>query len=115
MIVRRIRWQACIPYLYDWFSNDNRAWPSLSVRWGSVVERQQHKIKQRAYFAEQTDGSTPNTLIVATCQVLAPRVVERAGLKSHEPEHRRRRESPLTDGACFELCGNVGGIAVAVT
>jgi histone-binding protein RBBP4 len=74
MILRRIRWQACIPYLYDWFSNDNRAWPSLSVRWGSVVERQQHKIKQRAYFAEQTDGSTPNTLIVATCQVLAPRV-----------------------------------------
>ena len=75
MILRRIRWQACIPYLYDWFSNDNRAWPSLSVRWGSVVERQQHKIKQRAYFAEQTDGSTPNTLIVATCQVLAPREV----------------------------------------
>ena len=46
---------------------------------------------------------------------VAPRVVERAGLKSHEPEHRRRRESPLTDGACFEICGNVGGAAVAVT
>ena len=46
---------------------------------------------------------------------MAPRVVERAGPKSHEPEHRRRRELRLIDEACFELCRNVGGIAVAVT
>ena len=46
---------------------------------------------------------------------MAPRVVERAGSKSHEPEHRRRRELPLIDEACFELDGNVGGIAVAIT
>ena len=46
---------------------------------------------------------------------MVPCVVERARSISREPEHRRRRELPLTDGACFELCGNVGGIAVAVT
>ena len=46
---------------------------------------------------------------------IAPRVVERAMLKSHEPEHRRRRELRLIDGACFGLEGNVGGIAVAIT
>ena len=45
---------------------------------------------------------------------MAPRVVERAMLKSHEPEHRRRRELPLIDGACLELDRNVRGIAVAV-
>ena len=46
---------------------------------------------------------------------VAPRVVEQAGPKSHEPEHRRRRELRLIDGACFGLEGNVGGIAVAIT
>ena len=46
---------------------------------------------------------------------MAPHVVEKAGSKSHEPEHRRRRELRLIDGACFELDGHVGGIAVVVT
>ena len=46
---------------------------------------------------------------------MAPRVVEQAGPKSHEPEHRRRRELRLIDGARFGLEGNVGGIAVAIT
>ena len=46
---------------------------------------------------------------------VAPRVVEKAGSKSHEPEHRRRRELRLIDEACFELDGNVGGIATVVT
>ena len=46
---------------------------------------------------------------------VAPRVVEKAGSKSREPEHRRRRELPLIDRACFELYGNVGGTIVAVT
>ena len=46
---------------------------------------------------------------------MASRVVERAGSTSHEPEHRRRRELRLIDGACFELDGNMGDIAVAVT
>ena len=46
---------------------------------------------------------------------MAPRVVEQAGPKSHEPEHRRRRELRLIDEACFGLEGNVRGIAVAIT
>ena len=60
------------------------------------------------------EGNAPKDGAILGCD-MAPRVVERAGPKSHEPEHRRRRELRLIDGAYFELDGNVGGIAVAVT
>ena len=46
---------------------------------------------------------------------MAPRVVERARTKSHEPEHRRRRELRLIDEGCFEIDGNVRGVATVVT
>ena len=82
------QWKALIPYMYDWFSNDNRAWPSLSCRWGAVLEKSAHKTKQRAYFAEQTDGTTPNTLIVASMQVLQPRVAQADYISTFSEETR---------------------------
>ena len=59
-------------------------------------------------------GNTPKNGAILG-RDMAPRVVEQAGPKSHEPKYRRRRELRLIDGACFGLDGNVGGIAVAIT
>ena len=60
------------------------------------------------------EGNAPKDGTILGCD-MAPRVVEREMLKSHEPEHRRRRELPLIDRACFELDGHVGGTTVAFT
>ena len=51
-------------------------WPSLSVRWGAVLETNEYKHKQRLYLSEQTDGSPffPNTLVVANAEVIKRRV-----------------------------------------
>eukprot|EP00245_Coleochaete_scutata_P007090 TRINITY_DN2212_c0_g2_i3.p1 TRINITY_DN2212_c0_g2~~TRINITY_DN2212_c0_g2_i3.p1 ORF type:complete len:814 (-),score=235.64 TRINITY_DN2212_c0_g2_i3:767-3106(-) len=64
------RWKDVAPVLYDWITPQNLVWPSLSCRWGS----QTYKNKQQIYVSEQTDGSVPNTLVVATAQVGKPRV-----------------------------------------
>ena len=60
------------------------------------------------------EGNAPKDGAILGCD-MAPRVVEWARLISRRPEHRRRRELPLIDSACFELDRDVGGIAVAVT
>ena len=51
-------------------------WPSLSCRWGAVLERNEFKHKQRLYLSEQTDGSAqyPNTLVVTNVDVVKRRV-----------------------------------------
>ena len=61
---------------YDWFAHHHTVWPSLACRWGRIlpVQSSTHKTKQRLYYSEQTDGSTPNTLIVANADVTKPRV-----------------------------------------
>ena len=60
---------------YDWFAHHHVTWPSLACRWGRVLpEKSAHKTKQRLYYSEQTDGSCPNTLIVANADVVRPRV-----------------------------------------
>ncbi|KAK6941374.1 WD40 repeat [Dillenia turbinata] len=88
------QWKTTIPVLYDWFANHNLVWPSLSCRWGPVVQQATYKNKQRLYLCEQankffsitryylstknlkwqTDGTVPNTLVVATVEVVKPRV-----------------------------------------
>ena len=60
------------------------------------------------------EGNAPKDGAILGCG-MAPRVVKEAGSISRRPEHRRRRELPLIDEACFEIYGNVGCIAVAVT
>ncbi|CAL9774790.1 unnamed protein product, partial [Musa acuminata subsp. burmannicoides] len=74
--------KSLIPVLYDyWFANHNLAWPSLSCRWGPQHEQATYKNRQRLYLSEQesaatlqTDGSVPNTLVIANCEVVKPRV-----------------------------------------
>ncbi|KAL8102573.1 WD-40 repeat-containing protein MSI4-like [Apium graveolens] len=68
------QWKSLVPVLYDWFANHNLLWPSLSCRWGPLLEEGNHKNRQRLYLSEQTDGSVPNTLVIANCDVVKKRV-----------------------------------------
>mgnify|MGYP001243971508 CR=1 FL=1 len=71
-----VRWKTLVPFLYDWFAHHRVVWPSLSCRWGAVLERNEFKHKQRLYLSEQTDGSAshPNTLVVCNVDVVKRRV-----------------------------------------
>ncbi|KAK9102559.1 hypothetical protein Sjap_019813 [Stephania japonica] len=71
---RYAQWKSLVPVLYDWLTSHNLVWPSLSCRWGPQIEQAVYKNKHRLYLSEQTDGSMPNTLIVANCEVVKPRV-----------------------------------------
>lgn len=87
-------WKRLLPYLYDWFENHALLWPSLSCRWGPVLDHSDQerfgigqKVTKRSldsngrggsfsmskrgnerralYLSEQTDGSAMNTLVMA--------------------------------------------------
>ncbi|URE16881.1 WD-40 repeat-containing protein [Musa troglodytarum] len=38
-----LKWKVRIPLIYDWFTNDNLSWPSLSCRWGQQLEEKAYK------------------------------------------------------------------------
>jgi histone-binding protein RBBP4 len=71
---RYSQWKSHIPVLYDWFVNHNLVWPTQSCRWGSLLEEQTYKNRHRLYISEQTDGTVLNTLVIATVEVVKPRV-----------------------------------------
>ncbi|KAK7273577.1 hypothetical protein RIF29_14633 [Crotalaria pallida] len=71
---RYTQWKSVIPVLYDWLVNHNLVWPSLSCRWGPQLEQSTYKTRQRLYISEQTDGTVPNTLVIANCEIVKPRV-----------------------------------------
>ncbi|KAL1554967.1 WD-40 repeat-containing protein msi4, variant 2 [Salvia divinorum] len=83
-------WKQLVPVLYDWLASHNLTWPSLSCRWGPVLEQGAQKNKQRLYLSEQTDHTQPNTLIIANCEVVKPRVAA----ESHIANVNRIRELP---------------------
>ena len=93
--------------------SDYRSRRELPLSWGVVFYLQGFG-EREAVTIILAEGNAPRDGLIFGCG-MALRVVERAGSKSHEPEHRRGRELRLIDGACFGLDGNVGGIAVAVT
>ncbi|KAK3003042.1 hypothetical protein RJ639_018798 [Escallonia herrerae] len=77
------QWKDLVPILYDWLANHNLVWPSLSCRWGPLLEETNFKTRQRLYLSEQasycllfysTDGSVPNTLVIANCEVVKRKV-----------------------------------------
>lgn len=47
------KWKQLTPLMYDWFTNHNLTWPSLSCRWGRVKDDQKWKRKQLLYLSEQ--------------------------------------------------------------
>ncbi|XP_074276354.1 WD-40 repeat-containing protein MSI4-like isoform X2 [Silene latifolia] len=46
----------------------------MAFRWGPLIEEETYKNQQRLYLLEQTDGSVPNTLVIANVEVVKPRV-----------------------------------------
>ena len=67
------RWKTLVPYLYDFFTSHKMFWPSLSCRWGKVQSTEKYFTKQRFYFSEQTDSTSPNKLIVGIWDVVKVR------------------------------------------
>jgi len=90
--------------VYDWFNNFNVPWPSLAVRWGSVLEDKQYKFSQRVYITEQTGahpGADANTILSYNVDVTKPRVAA--------AEHMLFDDG--TDGGGF--ASNVGANGIA--
>ncbi|KAH9762961.1 WD-40 repeat-containing protein MSI4 [Citrus sinensis] len=81
-------WKSLVPVLYDWLANHNLVWPSLSCRWGPQLEQATYKNRQRLYLSEQTDGSVPNTLVIANCEVVKPRVAAAEHISQFNEEAR---------------------------
>ncbi|XP_028789783.1 WD-40 repeat-containing protein MSI4-like [Neltuma alba] len=78
------RWKFYVPVIYDWFINHNLSWPSLSCRWGPQFDETRDTKKQRLYLTEQTDGSYPNTLVIADCEIVKPKVASEDIRRFHE-------------------------------
>ncbi|KAF9600977.1 hypothetical protein IFM89_014962 [Coptis chinensis] len=85
---RYTQWKSLVPVLYDWLANHNLVWPSLSCRWGPQLETATYKNRQRLYLSEQTDGSVPNTLVIANCEVVKPRVAAAEHISQFNEEAR---------------------------
>ncbi|XP_071729453.1 WD-40 repeat-containing protein MSI4-like [Rutidosis leptorrhynchoides] len=81
-------WKSVVPILYDWLANHNLVWPSLSCRWGPLLEQSKNKNRQRLYLSEQTDGSVPNTLVIANCDVVKPKVAAAEHISQFNEESR---------------------------
>ncbi|KNA18121.1 hypothetical protein SOVF_073690 [Spinacia oleracea] len=82
------QWKTLVPVLYDWLANHNLVWPSLSCRWGPQLEQATYKNRQRLYLSEQTDGSVPNTLVIANCEIVKPRVAAAEHISQFNEEAR---------------------------
>ncbi|XP_047176616.1 WD-40 repeat-containing protein MSI4-like isoform X2 [Vigna umbellata] len=85
---RYTQWKSLVPVLYDWLANHNLVWPSLSCRWGPQLEQATYKNRHRLYLSEQTDGSVPNTLVIANCEVVKPRVAAAEHISQFNEESR---------------------------
>ncbi|XP_078432011.1 transducin family protein / WD-40 repeat family protein [Wolffia australiana] len=85
---RYTQWKSLVPVLYDWFANHNLVWPSLSCRWGPQLEQATYKNRQRLYLSEQTDGTVPNTLVIANCEIVKPRVAAAEHISQFNEEAR---------------------------
>ncbi|KAM0031976.1 putative transcription factor WD40-like family [Helianthus debilis subsp. tardiflorus] len=85
---RYTQWKSLVPVLYDWLANHNLLWPSLSCRWGPLLEQATYKNRQRLYLSEQTDGSVPNTLVIANCEIVKPRVAAAEHIAQFNEEAR---------------------------
>ncbi|GER37115.1 WD-repeat protein [Striga asiatica] len=81
-------WKLLVPVLYDWIASHNLVWPSLSCRWGPVLEKGNFRNKQRLYLSEQTDHTHPNTLIIANCKVVKPRVAAESHIANFNEDAR---------------------------
>ncbi|ONM38808.1 WD-40 repeat-containing protein MSI4, partial [Zea mays] len=93
---RYAQWKSLIPVLYDWFANHNLVWPSLSCR--ALVGMASEGAGMMGLYGglafcdarvyERTDGSVPNTLVIANCEVVKPRVAAAEHISQFNEEAR---------------------------
>jgi histone-binding protein RBBP4 len=50
---RYTQWKSLVPALYDWLTNHNLIWPSLSCRWGPQLKQGTYKNRQLLYLSER--------------------------------------------------------------
>ncbi|PNX83602.1 WD-40 repeat-containing protein MSI4-like [Trifolium pratense] len=102
---RYSQWKSHIPVLYDWLANHNLVWPTQSCRWGSLLEEQTYKTRHRLYISEQTDGTVPNTLVIATVELVKPRVAAAEHIAQFNEEARspfvKKHKTILHPGECM--------------
>ncbi|EMS49693.1 WD-40 repeat-containing protein MSI4 [Triticum urartu] len=60
----------------------------ITTWWGPQFEQATYKNRQRLYLSEQTDGSVPNTLVIANCEVVKPRVAAAEHISQFNEEAR---------------------------
>jgi histone-binding protein RBBP4 len=98
------RWKSLVPFVYDWFAHTRTSWPSLSARWGEVLDANAYRSRQRVYVTEQTEGGDgrtgkpmPNTILVCQAEVLRPRVAaaEHMIFDEHSKSPALRKEKAL--------------------
>ncbi|KAL1811321.1 hypothetical protein DCAR_0623395 [Daucus carota subsp. sativus] len=85
---RYTQWKSLVPVLYDWLANHSLLWPCQSCRWGPVIEQATYKTRQRLYLSERTDGTVPNTLVIANCEIVKPRVAAAEHISQFNEESR---------------------------
>ncbi|KAG6388541.1 hypothetical protein SASPL_149969 [Salvia splendens] len=56
--------------------------------WGPQIEQATYKNRQRLYLSEQTDGSVPNTLVIANVEVVKARVAAAEHISQFNEESR---------------------------
>ncbi|RVX16854.1 WD-40 repeat-containing protein MSI4 [Vitis vinifera] len=98
---RYTQWKSLVPVLYDWLANHNLVWPSLSCRVGVEKEgngwerfdlvlcrtdSMSKNLKEMVLIL--TDGSVPNTLVIANCEVVKPRVAAAEHIAQFNEEAR---------------------------
>ncbi|KAF3488686.1 hypothetical protein F2Q69_00052143 [Brassica cretica] len=62
-----------------------------SEKWGPQLDQATYKNRQHLYLSEQTDGSVPNTLVIANCEVVKPRVAA----AEHLSQFNEKARSPF--------------------
>ncbi|KAL4303800.1 hypothetical protein GQ457_10G017200 [Hibiscus cannabinus] len=72
------RWKSLVLVLYDWLANHNLVWPSLSSGDLSSSKLLTRISNVCTFLNMQTDGTIPNTLVIANCEVVKPRFNEEA-------------------------------------
>ncbi|KAL5578573.1 hypothetical protein UlMin_020272 [Ulmus minor] len=63
-------------------------WGRSGSRWGPQLGQATYKNRQRLYLSEQTDGSVPNTLVIANCEVVKRRVAATEHISQFNEEAR---------------------------
>mmetsp|Transcript_6946 Transcript_6946/g.17049 ORF Transcript_6946/g.17049 Transcript_6946/m.17049 type:complete len:496 (+) Transcript_6946:242-1729(+) len=82
------QWKTLVPYVYDFFTSHKQYWPSLSARWGPVIEDGKWKTKHHLYHCLQCAENQPQQLIISCVDIIKPRVASSESLSTFHENYR---------------------------